>query len=336
MRRKQFAALVLVCSLCVGILGACGKTETAGANGEDNGPMLLFLSQQDEWLMELQDACAVVAEENGYTLEVIDAEADADRQIEQIAEQSDQGEGAFLVNLVDPSRADEAIEAAGNRDIVFINRAPTDLSILDETHIYVGSNESEAGELQGQVLAEYCQSEGISDISYILLKGPDVLGSSEQRADAVIQTIADAGHQMTPVCEPLVCDYDRKQAREAMLELLTNGLSMDSVDCIISTDDAMALGAIEAIRESKQKTMPIIVGVDGSSEALEAVKDGTILMTAYQDEYRQAETAVLAANNLNHGRKYSDDITVADRVDKYVFWISFQSVTADNVSEIME
>lgn len=337
MTRRRIAAIIIACVFCMGLVYACGtqKAGNGSATVEDNGPMTLFLAREDEWLMQLEDACTAAAAESGYTLNIVNAKDDADKQISQIAKASEKGEGAFLVNLVDPSRADEAIAAAGNRDVVFVNRAPTDLSLLDEQHIYVGSEESEAGVLQGQVLAEYCHSEGMKEIRYLLLSGPETLDSSTQRADAVLQAMEDTGFVMTPVCDPLVCDYDRKTAKDAVLKLLMDGMTAESVDCVISTNDAMALGAIEAFDEAKSTKMPIVIGVDGISDALAAVENNLMMMTAYQDAERQAQTAVQVANNLNHGYGYKEGITVADRVDDYIFWISFQSITQDNVGPFL-
>lgn len=336
MNRKRIIFVLLSCVAAAALLLSCGNNVPQKMEG--NGPMTLFLSQHDEWLNQLEQACADAAAANGYTLDTVDAKGNADKQIKQIKKAAKKGEGAFLVNLVDPSRADEVIKAAGIRDVVFLNRAPDDLSVLDDTHIYVGCNESEAGELQGQVLAEYFQSEGMDDVTYLMLSGPTSLQSSSQRGDAVVQTIADAGHTMIPACEPLVCDYDRDSAREAVSKqletMLTGGMAWAQIDCILSANDAMALGAIEAIEESGDP-LPIVVGVDGTDDALAAVRDGKLLMTAYQDAERMADIAVSAANNLNHGEGYDAGISSADRIDNHIFWISFQSITQDNVGELL-
>lgn len=339
MTKKRITAILAVGVFCLGLVSACGMQSSGSGTMEDNGPITLFLSEQDDYLTHLQEECEIAAEANGYQFKVTNAKGDQDKQISQIKKASKKGEGAFLVNLVDPSRAAEVIEAAGNRDIVFLNREPTDHTVLDETHIYVGSEEEKAGELQGQVLAEYCQSAGMKEIRYLLLTGPESLPSSQQRADAVLEVMDETGFTMQPLTQPLMCDYDRETAKKVLTEQFANGLDAGEIDCIISTDDAMALGAIEALNAEKDKGLtavdPIIIGVDGVADALQAVQDGTMMMTAYQDATRQAQTAIQAANNLNHGYEYSRGITVADRVDDNIFWISFQSVTRDNVGDFL-
>lgn len=338
MLRNRIAAGALAGIFCLGAVCACGNQSASGSGVvEDNGPMTLFLSREDEWLLQLVDSCSAAAEANGYTLEVVDAENDSDKQLEQIKENVTEGESAFLVNMVDPSRAEEIIEAAGNRNVVFINRAPTDLSVLDDNHIYVGSEEETAGELQGQVLAEHCQSEGMTEIRYLLLHGPDALESSEQRAQAVLDTLEETNNfTLTAVHTPISADYDRQTAEDEVSELIATDTDLESnIDVVISTDDAMALGAVQAMNDAGWQTLPIIIGVDGIPDALNAVNNGLMMMTAYQDADRQAETAVSVANNLNHGYAYDQNIIAADRVDDYIFWISFQSVTEDNIGDFL-
>lgn len=337
MTKNRLLAALTVCALCLGLLAACGTQSAESRQAEDNGPITLFLSQQDDYLNILQQECAEAAEANGYQFHLEDAEGDQDKQISQIKQAVKKGESAFLVNLVDPSRADEVIKAAGNRDIVFLNREPEDHTVLDQTHIYVGSEEEAAGELQGQVLAEYCQSEGMKEIHYLLLTGPNSLSSSQQRADAVLNVMNETGFQMQPLTKkPLKCDFLRDTAEKNVAEQLSGGLNPEDIDCIISTNDAMALGAMDALRKVNPETEPIVIGVDGIPDALQAIQDGTMMMTAYQDASRQAQTAIQVANNLNHGYSYDQGITVADSVDDNIFWISFQSVTSDNVGSFLK
>ena len=336
MTKNRLLAMLTACALCLGLLTACGTQSTGSGQMEDNGPITLFLSQQDDYLTVLQQECAKAAEANGYQFHMEDAEGDQDKQISQIKQAVKKGESAFLVNLVDPSRADEVIKAAGNRGIVFLNREPEDHAVLDQKHIYVGSEEESAGELQGQVLAEYCQSEGMKEIRYLLLTGPESLSSSHQRADAVLNIMNEPGFRMKLLtAEPLECDYLRSTAEEQVAAQLSAGLKPEEIDCIISTNDAMALGAMDALKTVDPEAEPIVIGVDGIPDALQAIHDGTMMMTAYQDASRQAQTAIQVANNLNHGYPYNQGITVADSVDDNIFWISFQAVTFDNVGSFL-
>lgn len=337
MTKNRLLAMLTVCALSIGLLTACGTQSSGSGQLEDNGPITLFLSQQDDYLNVLQQECAEAAEANGYQFRMEDAEGDQDKQISQIKKALKKDESVLLVNLVDPSRADEVVKAAGNRGIVFINREPEDHDVLNKTHIYVGSQEETAGELQGQVLAEYCQSEGMKEIRYLLLTGPDSLPSSQQRAGAVLNVMESTGFLMQSLtAKPLSCDYSRQTAEKKVSKQLSAGLKAEDIDCIISTNDAMALGAMDALKEVNPEAEPIVIGVDGIPDALQAIHDGSMMMTAYQDASRQAQTAIQVANNLNHGYSYDQGITVADSVDDNIFWISFQSVTSDNVSSFME
>lgn len=55
----------------------------------------------------------------------------------------------------------------------------------------------------------------------------------------------------------------------------------DSIDGIFSANDMQALGAIEALKEYGLEGKVKVVGIDGVSEALQAIKDGNLVSTVY-------------------------------------------------------
>jgi erythritol transport system substrate-binding protein len=66
---------------------------------------------------------------------------------------------------------------------------------------------------------------------------------------------------------------------------------------IISGNDTMALGALAAVKSAGRKDI-IIVGFDGSPDAIEAVRDGEMLATALQPAVKIARLAVAEADRF--------------------------------------
>ena len=122
------------------------------------------------------------------------------------------GEKVIIVNLVDPNTASEIIEAAGDMKVVFVNRPPEDMSLLNENVIYVGSDEMTSGKFQGEWIAEHFKAEGKTDIKYILLNG--ILGqvSTTNRTASVLKALEDNGINATEASAPIAALYDRAEA----------------------------------------------------------------------------------------------------------------------------
>ena len=59
---------------------------------------------------------------------------------------------------------------------------------------------------------------------------------------------------------------------------------------VLANNDAMALGAMDAYEKLgyTETNRPVFFGIDGTKEGLEAVKDGTLAATVYNDKEGQA------------------------------------------------
>ena len=66
----------------------------------------------------------------------------------------------------------------------------------------------------------------------------------------------------------------------------------NNIDLIISNNDDMALGAIDAIERANNISGIKAVGIDGTKEALEAIKEGKLLGTIESDKKEYAKAVV--------------------------------------------
>lgn len=343
MKLKKTMVLLLAGIMTASMLTGCGnsgnvdtKSETPAAGtskgSTDSKNITLVMSQRDEWLSTLDSAAKDAAKAAGYNLNSVDSQSDANKQIQFVETARNNGEKAVIVNLVDPNTAPDIVEAAGDMKVVFVNRPPMDMSILNDNVVYVGSDEMTSGKFQGEWLAKYFKSKGKTEIKYILLNG--ILGqvSTTNRTKSVIQALKDGGINATEASAPLACDYDRAKAMNQIGPLLSSGTKFD---CIISNNDAMALGAIEAIEQQGMKPSATpIVGIDATADGRKAVKDGKMAMTVFQDPKGQGLGAVTAAINLIIG----DDINkgTAYQVasdNKHIVWVPFEPVTPENLAQ---
>jgi ABC-type sugar transport system substrate-binding protein len=114
--------------------------------------------------------------------------------------------------------------------------------------------------------------------------------------------------------------WDRTKAQNLMTNWLSKGMKFDAV---VSNNDEMAVGAIQAMKAAGVDTKAAIVGgVDATQDALASMKAGDLKVTVFQDAAGQGKGAVDAALALAAGKT----------VEKKTY-IPFQLVTPANMAD---
>ena len=349
--KKKVIASILAGVLALGMLTGCGggsassssdsgassETSAEGTEGETasdsegGANVTLIMSSRDEFLSTLEAGALSAAEEAGISLTTQDAQNDQSKLLQYVETAKNNGNDAVIINLGDADAADAAVEAAGDMKVVFVNRRPSDAGILNENVVYVGSDEMQSGGYQGEYLAKYFNDQKKTDISYLLLKGTEGLVHTEQRTESVLKGLEDGGINAQEASAPLVADYDRATAQDMITPLITT----KEYDCIIANNDAMALGAIEALKAANidPSTIPV-VGIDATVDGVQAVENGELYMTVFQDADGQGYGACMAVSNMLQGKAINEgtDFELAED-NEFISWVPFEPVTADNYTD---
>ena len=338
--KKRLLAALMASAMMAATLAGCGSTsnetttqeggETAETGG-DGYSMTLIMSLRDEFLSTLEAGAQSAASELGVTLSTQDAQNATGDLLQFIESARNAGDDAVLINLVDAATAQQCIEAAGDMKVVFVNRVPEDTSVLTAgSSAAVVSDENQSGGYQGQFLADYFNAKGQTDVRYIMLQGTLGLVHTEQRSASVIQAMKDGGLNPIEAAAPLVADYDRATA----MDMISPLLGTTEFDCIIANNDAMALGAVEALQaQGMDPTSIPIVGIDATVDGIQAIKDGTLAMTVFQDANGQGYGAVQAAVNLIEGNAINDGTDYETDETGNIVWVPFEPVTPENVAD---
>lgn len=345
MKNKRLLALLAAGVMTVGCLAGCGGSAETADNGSaasnggsgSTGNMTLIMAQRDDFLSTLESAATKAGEERGYKIVAQDAQNDAQKQIQFVETAKNGGDSACIVNPVDSDAAQSVVDAADGMPLVFVNRGPSDYHVLDAENVaFVGSNETDAGKYQADALAEYFKAQGKTEIKYVLLQGTLGQVSQIKRCAGVLDGLKENGITATPVVE-LAAEYDRAKAIDKISPVLTSG---QEFDCIISNNDAMALGAVEACENAGITIDFPIVGIDCTKGGAAAVESGKMAMTVFQNPEGQGIGAVMACANLiagkaiNEGTDYDLDSNGESYSDS-IIWVPFEPVTKDNVADYM-
>ena len=123
----------------------------------------------------------------------------------------------------------------------------------------------------------------------------------------------------------LTGQWAKKAFQEAKIYALTQ--FGDKIEVVFCNNDAMALGALQAIDAAGRKVNEDIylVGVDALTEVVQNVVDGKMTGTVFNDHFGQAQTAAdMAVKYLN-----------GEAVDP-VNMVDYVKVTNANAAEILE
>ncbi len=246
------------------------------------------------------------------------------------------GVDVLCVNLVDRTAPSEIIRVAKEADIpvIFFNREPlaSDLNRWSKLY-YVGADAHESGRLQGQVITAYFKQHPQMDfnhdnqIQYYVLEGEPQHQDTIIRTETSVATLNQAGLKLDKVGYASA-NWQRNQAEEEILQLIDDGTN---VELIISNNDEMAIGAVDAYEKAgivKEK-VPAIIGIDGTPAGLQSVKEQKLIGTVYNDYVEQANAIYQLACDL------LDEKQASTGKQKYI-WIPYEKVTFDNVDMYLE
>ncbi|RKP47801.1 sugar ABC transporter substrate-binding protein [Pararobbsia silviterrae] len=122
-------------------------------------------------------------------------------------------------------------------------------------------------------------------------------------------------------------DWDTNKSYEITKQLLS---AHPDVDGVWSANDNMALGSIAALKEVGKSGQVKVSGTDGIPDAFDAIKEGTMSSTAYDDARYQAQLGLSMALAAKSGK-----LDVKATPHKYrAFLIPGAQVTPQNVDQI--
>ena len=247
-------------------------------------------------------------------LEVVDARDNQNTQNHQVERFVSLDYDVLLINVVDRFAASNMIETAvgANIPIVFFNRKPVDDDLNRADNIYyVGAGPKAAGIEQAKIIINaYNENphsidiDGDGVINYVLLEGEPSHQDSLVRTEWVIKTLQEDNIPINKL-SGAIGNWERAQGSALMEEWLNN---YDNIDLVISNNDDMGLGAIDAIERNNNIKGIKVVGIDGTKEALEAINEGKLLGTIESDKKEYAKAVVEIAMHSIGKSDLPDDV----------------------------
>ena len=342
MKIKITGIIIMVIFAGTLIFYTCGKSQPQTDNQIYIG--VACYDQKDTFIEELVDAfkeqcSSMESKDYAISMTIMDASNSQRVQNDQIEQMINDGCNVLCVNLADRTEPSEIIDAAKEKDIpiIFFNREPVQEDLLQwDKLFYVGCDAAQSCEMQGEIAAEFIKNHpevdknGYWKIQYVLLEGEAGHQDAISRTDLSVKTMIENEIELEKLSYQFA-DWNRAQAENRVSQLIDQYGS--EIELILSNNDEMALGAVEAYKNAgyRQAERPIIFGIDGLTDALEAVEHGTMQGTVYNDKEDQARMIALLTVALFQG----SDIEGYGLEDDIYYMSQYRKVDADNVDTFL-
>lgn len=335
-------SLMLISTLMVG----CNKEGDLKSKGEIKIGVTLY-KQDDVFISNISSNLEEIVKENQskydskILLQFVDAKGSTLNQGNQVDKFINQDYDIICVNLVDRTAAATIIDKVKSADIpvIFFNREPVEEDMNRWSKVYyVGAQAEQSARLQADIVAEkWLSNIELYDknkdgkIQYVMLEGEQGHQDSLIRTEYCIKSLNDRGIELEKLADDSA-NWQSDQAISKMSQWIKE--FGDDIEVVFSNNDSMALGAIHAINSNSYLIRkPIIVGVDGIKEAMEAIKNGQLDGTVISDAYGQAEALFEISMAVSNGESI-EDISGIEK-GKYKK-LPHTKITIDNIDEYLK
>lgn len=324
MRKKNRIRILFCLGIVLGMvcaLAACGSTRDRKPEEIQIGIVVYdeydtFISQLMDCFME--EVSRETMEGKRITVKRYNAAGSQITENEQVEEMISRGCNVLCVNLVDRTDPSMIIEAARKADVpvIFFNRELVEKDLMSWNRLYyVGADAFVSGTIEGEIVADawYASLEqndtmdrnGDGALQYVMLEGEAGHQDSIVRSEYSVNALVAAGIQVEK-CESVIANWNRAQAQTRMGQLINK--YGDTIEVVLCNNDDMALGAIDEYeaRGIPREERPVFAGIDGTDVGLEAVQNGNMLGTVYNDKEGQADAMLRLAIAAVTGEGFGD------------------------------
>ena len=312
---KKIAALLLAVMMLLGAVSAFAEDKPIKVGvciyQFNDDFMTLYRTELEKYLKETY----------GAEVTVVDGKNDQTEQTNQINSFIADGVDVLIVNLVQSTAAAAVTALAKEADIpvVYINREPSeeDMGAWEGKITYVGADARQSGTMQGQIVydrEDHGDLNGNGTVDYVMIMGDPENVDAQYRTEFSIKCLTDNGVQVNKLFEQRGDWMQENGQQLAATALAQFGKDIDVIFC---NNDAMALGAYQAIVDAGRKVNEdiLLLGVDALDECVEMVANGQMTGTVLNDHIGQSHKAADVAIEVANGTA----------IDAY-YWVDYQMV----------
>lgn len=291
---KKFLTLFFVFAMVTAFTVGCSTQSTIEQQAKKNHNKITIgfaiSTTNNPFFVTMKEAAEKAAKDAGADLIVVDAQDDSAKQISSIEDLIQKGVDVLIVNPTDGKAIKTAIESANkaNIPVITVDRAAEGGKVVS----HIASDNVKGGEMAAEFIVKQLNGKG----KVAELQG--IVGTSAARDRGKgFHDVIDRQPNIKVVAQQ-PADFDRAKGLSVMENILQ---SHPDIQAVFAHNDEMALGALKAIQAAKKNIL--VVGFDGTEEAVKAVQSGQLAATVAQKPDLMGQKAIEVALKVVKGEK---------------------------------
>lgn len=278
--RKIATILLVICLIFT--FAACGPATSAKKTITIDFAWLMQDAMMSKLWTTVQASAAAyntAHPETNVVVNMLNAESKVDKELANVEAFIVQKPDVIVIISTDTKGsipAYDAVKKAGIKCVMALKMADTtefDLKIIGYDHY-------KAGQLQAESLEKYIQANPSVNLKIGYLDIDPAVTDAVGRYLGFKENFLDK-HKTDGRAEEVAHVSGMWKTDVSMAAVEDWFQAHPDLNCVVAANDLMAMGAIEAAKGAKKDLL--VLGMDGMDTALQAIKDGTLLMSVYSD-----------------------------------------------------
>jgi ribose transport system substrate-binding protein/inositol transport system substrate-binding protein len=290
----------------------------AGGGGQKSAArpkvVMTISNQQNEFIVGMGNSFKTVGAEQGYDVQLLDAQVDPTKQLAQIESAITQGAVAIFLEPCSYDGLTSGLRLAKEAGIpVFTIHNGVSATELITSAIYV--NVRQGGSLKMQKCMD--DINGAGDIA--IMTGTIGQDTTNQIVGGYEEVLAK--YPRVNVVFTGSGNWGATDAAPLAENWIASGRKLDAIVC---NNDGMALGVLPVLKTTGNVGKIKLYGLDATPEGLKAVKAGEMTATIYVDAHAEIVKAFELLGLIRQGKKVDPEYIIpavlvdSSNIDKYI------------------
>lgn len=291
---------ILALTLVFGAFTGC-SSKTTNEGSKKIGMVISTLN--NPFFVSMKEGAEKKAKELGYEVVILDSQNDASKERSNVEDLVQQGISVLIINPTDSDAVANSINVAKEKNIpvITVDRGANGVEVA--CHI---ASDNVAG---GKLAAEFILEKLGGKAKIVELQGIPGASATRDRGKGFHEVVDNKAD--VKVVASQSADFDRQKGLNVMENIIQ---ATPDFDAVFAHNDEMALGAIKALKTANKNV--IVVGFDGTPDAVTAVNNGEMAATIAQQPDLMGSLAIENAVKLMKGESVEKQIPVDLKVIK--------------------